>query len=355
MLLLLSCTHRPDQQVVFLLKGAFNRHYQVERAGAPGERPVIIDSGAGRSHRDTIILDLPPSEPTVYWIRLQYKSYRIPFIHDSAGMRIVYDFNRDQYHFENSPASTEWQHFREGQDSIGREMRKLDGQPETSIRARLDSLLKLTYGRNFHFADTTTNPALFLLAYNQVDFGKDYNGLAEFMKRASRRFPGHTGVRALVQSTLDYVAIFGSPLKPGDRLPSFQLPDSTGRIGTIGPQSGKYLLIDFWSSWCESCRLFSAAKKQAYRRADTSKFTIISVALDGEEQAWKNIIRFERYPWPQYIDEKMWSGVAARTLRFDSLPYNFLIAPDGRILAKGIATDSLLKFLANFGIIPNKP
>jgi hypothetical protein len=347
LLLLTSCGHRDDRRIIFILNGAFNRHFLVERAGRVGERPVIVDSGIGRTQRDTIIFTLPPSEATVYFIRLQYKSYRIPFIHDSTGLTILYNYGKDHYRFENSPASSEWQRFQTGQDSIGAEMHKLEGLPEATIRPRLDSLLRMSYNRNFHyFADTTTNPALFLLAYKLVDFDRDYAGLEKFMQRVARRFPGHSGISALVNSTLDYVRIFNNPLKTGDQLPALQLPDSTGRMIAIAPEKNKYLLIDFWSSWCgESCRTFSEVKKQIYRRSDTTKLAMISIAIDAEEEDWRKIIHSEAYPWPQLIDKKMWSGPAPSTLRFDSLPFNFLVAPGGRIVGKAIPADSLLRIL----------
>lgn len=353
-LLLTSCGHPNDHRVVFVLKGAFNRHFQLERSGHAGERAVVVDSGIGRTQRDTLIFTLPDSEPTVYWIRPQYKSYRIPFIHDSAGLTIFYDYGKDLYRYENSPASSEWQRFRASQDSIGAEMHKLDGLPEATIRPRLDSLLRLSYSRNLNFADTTTNPALFLLAYKMVDFDRDYAGLEKFVQQAARRFPGHSGVAALANSTMDYLRVFNNPLKLGDQLPSLQLPDSDGRMITVAPERNKYLFIDFWSTWCDRCHTFSEVKKQAYRRADTSRLAIISVAIDAEKQTWKNILRYEAYPWPQLLDEKMWNGPAPRTLRFDSLPFNFLVEPGGRIVAKAISADSLLPILDSKGVLHQK-
>lgn len=346
-----SCNRQPDQRVVFHIKGAFNRHFLLERAGFNGEKPRVIDSGVARSNRDSFVYDLPSSEHAVYWILPEYKGYRIPFIHDSTGLRIVYDYNRDEYHFENSPASEEWRRFQQRQQGAATQMEALSHQPAVAIRPVIDSLMRITARNNFHFADTTTNPALFLLAYDLVDFSGDYHGLEQFMRRAAKRFPGNAAVRTLVSNSLDYVRIFNSPLHIGDTLPSLYLPDSSGHPIAVAPVKDKYLLVDCWSSWCASCRIFSAAKKKAWQDADTGKFAIVSIAVDAEKQAWLNILRFERYPWQQLIDEKMWSGPAARTLHVDSLPYNFLVAPGGRILARSIPADSLILVLAGRGII----
>jgi hypothetical protein len=57
---------------------------------------------------------------------------------------------------------------------------------------------------------------------------------------------------------------------------------------------------------------------------------------------WTDLITKANYSWPQLIDEKMWRGTAAKTLKFDSIPFNFLVSPQGRILAKAIRPDSLI-------------
>jgi thiol-disulfide isomerase/thioredoxin len=314
--------HEPLNKVVFHLNGAFNRHFLIERTGLNDEDPSPIDSGIGASNRDTFVYDLPPSEARVYMIRFQGKSFQLPFIDDSTGLDIFYNYTTGQYHFEHSPASEEWQRFRQGQEGLD---------------------MRTAYTRNFNFADTVTNPALFLMAYNMVEYGNDYDGLQHFMQRAAQRFPTHQGVQTLVRNTLDYISIFRSPLHVGDSLPALSLPDPSGQAIAIRPIPGKYLLIDFWSTWCDDCRLFSDAKKESWKKMDTSRFSIISVAIDAEKATWQKVIAGEQYPWQQLIDEKMWTGPTARAYKFDSLPYNFLVDPHGIIVAKAIPADSLLQ------------
>lgn len=340
---MMACRGREKDRVVFHLNGAFNRHFVIQRVGLNEEKSTTLDSGVGRSNRDSFIYLLPPSEATIYQIRLQGRSLQLPFIYDSSDMDIFYNYTTGEYHFAGSPASVEWQQFQQGQRAIAQEEQRWKGRADDPPMAGLDSLVRLSYLRNYHFADTVRNPGLFLLAYNQVDFGTDYAGLEQFVLRAGRRFPKHTGVQTLVRNTLDFVRTFGSPLKIGDTLPRLRLPDSNGRMVDIGPVPGKYLFLDLWSTWCDQCRIFSVVKKKAWSLADTSRLAMVSIAVDARKDAWKNVIAYERYSWPQLIDERMWSGTAARTLRFDSLPFNYLVAPDGRIVAKAISADSLVR------------
>jgi thiol-disulfide isomerase/thioredoxin len=344
LLSMIGCTGGNKNKVVLHLIGSLNRHFVVERLGFNGEKNVAVDSGRGRAPRDSFLFELPFSEPTAYLIRFQNKSLQLAFVHDSSDVDIFYNFTTGEYHFTHSPASTEWKDFQTAQRALGRQETLL-GKNADSNHRQLDSLLQISYTCNFNFADTVSNPALFMLAYNLVDYGGDYKGLQRFMQKVAKRFPNHNGVQTLVKNTLDYVAVFSSPLRLGDTLPRLTMPDTNGREILIGPTPGKYTLIDFWSTWCERCRIFSGAKKEARRRLDTNRLAIISVAIDGEKKAWRSVIQYEGYSWPQLIDEKMWAGPVARTLRFDSIPFNFLLGPDGRIIAKGIPPDSLLQIL----------
>jgi hypothetical protein len=76
-----------------------------------------------------------------------------------------------------------------------------------------------------------------------------------------------------------------------------------------------------------------------------AKFEIVSVAIDSEKEDWELILEKENLNWTQLIDEKMWQGTAVKTLKFDSIPFNFLVNPEGRIIAKAIKPDSLLPVL----------
>jgi len=348
LMLIAGCGNSSRSRVVFHFIGGFNRKFVVERMSFTGDAPLDIDSGVGRGARDSFTLQLPAAEPTVYLIRFQGKISKLPFVYGSGTMDVFFNYTNGQYHFTNSLPSEAWRQFQTGQQAIGRQQRLLDGRPADSVRPRIDSLVHESYTRNFNFADTTTNPGLFLLAFQQVEYGNDYQGLERFITRAGKRFASHRGIQSLVAKTLDYTRIFGSPLHLGDTLPRVALSDTNGHVVTFGAVPGKYTLIDFWSTWCERCLLFSAAEKAAWNKLDTSRLAIISVALDAKRTTWRSLIRHQQYPWPQLIDEQMWAGPVARTLRFDSIPFNFLVGRDGRILGKGIPPDSLFQVLHTF-------
>ena len=91
---------------------------------------------------------------------------------------------------------------------------------------------------------------------------------------------------------------------------------------------------------------YNQYKILAYKELSRDKFEIVSVAIDAEKEIWQKQISNEVFKWPQLIDTQMWKGVAVTTLKFDSIPFNFLVSPEGRIINKAIKPDSLLTILA---------
>jgi len=75
---------------------------------------------------------------------------------------------------------------------------------------------------------------------------------------------------------------------------------------------------------------------------------ITCIAVDDEQEQWHNMITKNNYNWPQLIDVKMWQGPAFKTFRFDSIPYNFLLSPTGKLMAKAIPADSVMIVISKF-------
>jgi thiol-disulfide isomerase/thioredoxin len=130
-------------------------------------------------------------------------------------------------------------------------------------------------------------------------------------------------------------------------LPSITLPDAEDHPFSTASLKGKYYLIDFWSTWCPQCVAYSKAKVELRKLFPPERFEMVSVAMDAEREDWEKELRRLQPSWQQLIDTAMWQGVAARTLKFDSIPFNFLVDPQGRILRKGIPPDSLAAAVAN--------
>jgi peroxiredoxin len=136
--------------------------------------------------------------------------------------------------------------------------------------------------------------------------------------------------------------------------PDFTLPDANGTPVTLSSYKGKYVLIDFWASWCGPCRQENPNVVKAYNKYKTKKFTIIGVSLDkpGAKDAWMSAIKNDGLTWTQVSDLQFWDNKAAKLYGITSIPQNFLLDPTGKIIAKNLRGGDLEAKLAEiFGKI----
>ena len=135
----------------------------------------------------------------------------------------------------------------------------------------------------------------------------------------------------------------------GQPAPLFTMDDQMGRPIELSKQLGKYLLIDFWASWCGPCREDNPNLVKAYQEYGEKGFGIVSVSLDSEKDRdkWLEAIRKDKLTWVHVSDLKGWENAAARTYGINGIPMNFLLDPEGRIIAKGLRGGDLRRKLAD--------
>lgn len=130
----------------------------------------------------------------------------------------------------------------------------------------------------------------------------------------------------------------------GDKAPelAFMNADST-KVLKLSELKGKYVLIDFWASWCRPCRMENPNVVSAYAKYNAAKFRegkgfeVFSVSLDRSRDAWKQAIAQDGLKWKYHVsDLKFWQSQAAQLYGVNSIPMSFLIDPDGIIIAKNL-------------------
>lgn len=122
----------------------------------------------------------------------------------------------------------------------------------------------------------------------------------------------------------------------GAEAPDFTQTDTNGKPVKLSDFRGKYVLLDFWASWCAPCRRENPNVVKAYNAYKDKGFTVLGVSLDkaGDRDKWLGAIEKDGLPWTQVTDLKAWENEAAKLYEVNAIPMNFLIDPNGKIIAK---------------------
>lgn len=134
----------------------------------------------------------------------------------------------------------------------------------------------------------------------------------------------------------------------GSRAPGFSQPDTAGKIVKLSDIKGKYVFVDFWASWCHPCRAENPNVLKAYNSFKGKNFTIVGVSIDFEKDhaKWIKAIKEDGMPWTQLLSPANIDGGAMKTYGIRAIPANFLVDPNGIIIAKNLHGNELEKKLS---------
>lgn len=326
------------------------------------KNPEVVDTGLLEKGKFSVSAVSP--EQSLYRIRLEKNDGGFIFINDAKDIKFTADLNNTKLdgpvfntrankllkefllniaNISNSisESNTRIEHLRttENNDSaVAIESAKIAG---------LNNRFK-TYVTKY--IDTASEPvvAMFALGYTR---GIEPSELKASVTALANRFPDHQGMAEVVSQFNTLVAQPTPQAKPnvpfvGSMAPEITMPDVDGKLFSLSELKGKYVLVDFWASWCGPCRGENPNLVAAYHKFKNKNFTVLGVSLDEDKEKWIRAIKDDKLAWKQISDLKQWSSAAVGLYGFDGIPYNVLLDPSGKIIATSLRGPALETKLA---------
>ncbi len=315
-----------------------------------GRPPLTIDSSVLEGNKFS--LTGSGKEQSIYSLRSDRSPY--PFalvINDAKKINVKADPSNtmDPYSVSGSPASQGIIDFDRNISRRAQDIYLLTKDIDSLQRMETpDSLLTEPFNRydqqvqelkNYalDFIDKSSSPVLALYAVGSFQRlseqlrikGFNENEVLSIVDKLAEKFKEHTSLAELREG-----------LKP-KTAPDFSLPDTSGNVVALSSFRGRYVLVDFWASWCAPCRMENPNIVSAYKKFNDKNFTILGVSLDKTKDAWLKAIRSDSLTWTHVSDLKFWNSAAAALFKVNSIPYNVLLDPQGNIIAENLHGDAL--------------
>jgi peroxiredoxin len=271
------------------------------------------------------------------------------------------DYNKfTELKIAGSPASADLMKFFQDVNANQKKIRAIETQMESLMNAKnSDSALKAGQdeinrinaeikNNAISFSQKSASPVNAMMAFTTIANVPDLSAVGSEVQKAAQRFPQNDFARNTYQSYQKYMNAIAAktgqaPATTSTGMPAkdFSQPDVNGKMVSLSSMRGKYVLIDFWASWCGPCRGENPNVVAAYNKFKNKNFTILGVSLDDNKDKWLKAVEQDGLTWTQVSDLKGWENAAAQDYGVRGIPANFLVDPNGNIVAANLRGPAL--------------
>lgn len=346
------------------VKNVPNQQVYLEQLFFTSQEPQVLDTASIEDGK--FVVSSTATEDGLYRLRFEKMNSGFIFINDQPKIEFKADVNDVSLQGPsfNTPANLALKNLllnmEEQRTSLVSTSRQIDTlkankASDSAVTAKSLQLANITNQFNKFitgYIDTVSQPvvALFALGYTQ---GIDPAALNAVVPNLVQRFPNHQGIIGVVTQFNEMIAAQNKP-KPtnanmpgvGSQAPDFTMNDTEGKPFKLSQLKGKYVLVDFWASWCGPCRGENPNIVAAYNQYKDKNFTILGVSLDDNKDKWLQAIKTDKLAWKQVSDLKGWENATVAMYGYDGIPYNVLLDPQGKIIATSLREAGLHSKLA---------
>jgi peroxiredoxin len=247
----------------------------------------------------------------------------------------IQEFNKlgNVFGERNSKLAAEYQ---EKAEKIGRESDSL-----TNVYRPLFMAVQDDYSAAvLKFVNANKTSLASFYAVTSLDQNKYEPQLVVYAENIKDNFKGNLAVQQFLKQMEEI-----KPLSVGHKAPEFTIAGLDGKPIKLADYKGKYVLLDFWASWCGPCRQEMPNVVKQYAAYKGKGLEILGISLDEERQPWEKAVKDMNMTWAQASELQKWNGPTEKLYRIQAIPANYMIDPQGIIVAKNLTGPDLEKFL----------
>jgi peroxiredoxin len=340
--------------------------FLVEVSYGKDQNPVAVDSGMISGNSGMFHLTGKGNKEGIYELLFGDNLLAIPIVNDASEIKIDADLSKkdDFYEVSGSDATKNLQslisNFGKKNYAVGKDFADIDSlkkanAPDSLVIAattvKNNAMTDLNdYLKNF--IQTNKNATIMSLALSWASRSFSQEDFEGALNASVKKYPTNDVIvnmkknydmqKAQAQQAQQQSA--ASSLI-GQQAPELGLPDVNGNIVSLASFKGKYLLIDFWASWCGPCRAENPNVVKAFGEFKDKNFAILGVSLDKDKDAWQQAVKADNLAWAQVSDLKYWNSKAVGIYKFEGIPFNVLVDPQGKIIGQELRGADLVNKL----------